>query len=385
MIKRLISLLYLFSLVIALRGEEIPSWAKGLKGPQLIPIIKNQIDVPNPIDESSVPSKLIEIETYAGKVLNRFTKSDFTITDIEEGKAGALKVFPDEWLYQGGASVPDYVKRDLHGMFLCDKEVIDFLIPSFVPGYPTKDLPDGMKTDKVGLYGEVKAGTDSRDAGVWEYPDPYKGELARAFLYVMVSYKQAMFYGGENAVDPFAPDYLIPEVARMVLEWNDAYPPSQREKERNALIKKIQGNSNPFIEYPALVSMVWDENFTEPGTGTGGITGPGDSQGEPDDNPGDNQGDTPGVEEPGVEDNVPGGDNDPDKDDKEEGELKAVYESGEGWIYLSSRYIPRSVSWKIDGKEYDGTRISVSSLDKGFHELEFHNAQKKGKIIIEIR
>lgn len=65
-----------------------------------------------------------------------------------------------------------------------------------------------------------------------ELDDALKGPVARAFLYMQLKYH-----------------FTIPQSQRLLYErWNRQYPPTKWERQRNQLIKNIQGDSNIYIE-----------------------------------------------------------------------------------------------------------------------------------------
>jgi endonuclease I len=43
----------------------------------------------------------------------------------------------------------------------------------------------------------------------------------------------------------------------MLLDWNELDPVSEAEIVRNDKIEVIQGNRNPFIDYPELADQIW--------------------------------------------------------------------------------------------------------------------------------
>ena len=52
----------------------------------------------------------------------------------------------------------------------------------------------------------------------------------------------------------------IPSAEERVLrEWNEQDPPDQIERERNELIQSVQGNRNPFVDFPHLAHRI--DNF----------------------------------------------------------------------------------------------------------------------------
>lgn len=70
----------------------------------------------------------------------------------------------------------------------------------------------------------------------FEPPLIHKGNVARSLFYFSVRYKIS-----------------IPKNEEDVLRrWNDLDPVDQEEMDRNNAIEKVQGNRNPFIDFPAL-------------------------------------------------------------------------------------------------------------------------------------
>lgn len=66
-----------------------------------------------------------------------------------------------------------------------------------------------------------------------EPPDPAKGVVARAYLYMDWAYDE----------------YQMSKQQRRVMEaWDAAHPPDGWECERNRRIRRVQGNGNPFVE-----------------------------------------------------------------------------------------------------------------------------------------
>lgn len=91
--------------------------------------------------------------------------------------------------------------------------------------------------------------------------DEYKGDFARAYFYIAACYgdsltwlekgepAQAMTNEGWQEFQPWLRDLL--------LEWHRLDPVSQKELDRAVEVNKIQGNRNPFIDYPELVEYIW--------------------------------------------------------------------------------------------------------------------------------
>lgn len=78
-------------------------------------------------------------------------------------------------------------------------------------------------------------------------PEAGKGILARAVLYFLARYPgEVGDHVRENG----------PEDLELFLEWHRMSPPTAYERRRNFLIQLLQGNRNPFIDYPELASKI---------------------------------------------------------------------------------------------------------------------------------
>jgi hypothetical protein len=57
---------------------------------------------------------------------------------------------------------------------------------------------------------------------------------------------------------------FTPTIAQVLLDWHRADPVSDKERCRADIISDIQGNRNPFIDYPELVEYIWGDNKSHP-------------------------------------------------------------------------------------------------------------------------
>ena len=111
---------------------------------------------------------------------------------------------------------------------------------------------------------------------IFEPADEWKGDLARIYFYMATCYEQQMpgwislgktdMLGG-NAYQPFA-SWCFP----MLLQWAANDPVSEKEQLRNDAIWLLQGNRNPFVDYPGLEDYIWGDlsevDFGYDGTAT---------------------------------------------------------------------------------------------------------------------
>lgn len=103
----------------------------------------------------------------------------------------------------------------------------------------------------------------------FEPDDEYKGDLARIYFYMATCYEPLIatwtsdMLGG-TSYQPFS-SWALP----MLMKWSEEDPVSRKETDRNAAIWRLQGNRNPFVDYPGLEEYLWgdlvDEGFSYDG------------------------------------------------------------------------------------------------------------------------
>lgn len=99
-------------------------------------------------------------------------------------------------------------------------------------GTPVKDV-------RV-ICGKSKKGKNAKGNTVFSPPDSHKGNVARAKFYFSIRYEKP----------------LSDDEEKTLRKWHKLDPVDEQERRRNEMIRDIQGNLNPFIEYPALVEKV---------------------------------------------------------------------------------------------------------------------------------
>ena len=139
--------------------------------------------------------------------------------------------------------------------------------------YPT----DGYVNQQRGNYsfGEVNNATwTSHNGGklgscksslgytgtVFEPIDEYKGDIARALMYISVRY-----YTEDNSwsTSGMTDKSVIKDWAiAMLLDWHNNDPVSEKEINRNNAVYGIQGNRNPFVDNPDYARMIWDPTWS---------------------------------------------------------------------------------------------------------------------------
>ncbi|MBP1673094.1 MAG: bsn 2 [Bacteroidetes bacterium] len=135
---------------------------------------------------------------------------------------------------------------------------------------PTDGKVNGMRSNYP--YGDVaspswtsqngsKLGTSAVSGytgTVFEPIDEYKGDFARIYFYMSVCYMDknlgvssypSMFVDGTGNLEPWA--------LAMLIQWSNQDPVSQKEINRNNAAYQLQGNRNPFVDYPELVGKIY--------------------------------------------------------------------------------------------------------------------------------
>lgn len=134
------------------------------------------------------------------------------------------------------------------------------------------------------LIGAPAAGYGGGASKVFEPADEYKGDFARAYLYILTAYDaipwktdkggEALYTITDGTID------LQPWAASMLLKWAAEDPVDDKELNRNEQIYGIQKNRNPFIDFPSLAEYIWGDRkgsaFTLEGNAADAVNRPAD-------------------------------------------------------------------------------------------------------------
>ena len=159
---------------------------------------------------------------------------------------------------------------------------------------------EGTSTCANHEYGRSGASTfsvplPSGGGSVYEVGDEYKGDIARAILYMVVRYADKAHCrlpdNAKNATSTLKSENAYPVTAwanttkdkvgqmfssslstnhglsdygkALLLKWHRQDPVSQKEIDRNNGVEAVQGNRNPFVDYPCLVEYLWGDHAGE--------------------------------------------------------------------------------------------------------------------------
>lgn len=166
------------------------------------------------------PVDVIQGELETRIVLNEVSGENGDILNIEH-------VVPQSWF---GKKEP--MKGDMHHLFYCEKNCNSFR--------GNKEYHDFLDfKPEAFLVSNVVEKCGMSEAGEFE-PEYGKGIVARATLYFLIRYPNKILPNFKNKIN-------IP----LLLQWHADFPPhSEYEKHRNQAIFELQGNRNPFIDFP---------------------------------------------------------------------------------------------------------------------------------------
>lgn len=142
--------------------------------------------------------------------------------------------------------------------------------------YAFGECANGTRHVNGNYHGKGKLGSSTFDGytsvgTVFEPDDEYKGDFARMYMYMAVRYKK----GNKNSItlnradgakmfnatdDNFGlTDYSV----ALLMKWHRLDTVSAKEINRNDGMEEIQGNRNPFIDYPILAEYLWGTKKNE--------------------------------------------------------------------------------------------------------------------------
>ncbi len=154
---------------------------------------------------------------------------------------------PKSW-WGGNTNTPAYV--DLNHLYPAEAQA----------NQKKSNYPLGVVTGTP-FYsnGMVKVGQGVNSGGakyVFEPNDEYKGDFARTYFYMVTCYQNMNWvttWQVMNGTYPSLQQWSI----ELLLKWHRQDQVSQKEIDRNEQVYKIQGNRNPFIDYPELAEYIW--------------------------------------------------------------------------------------------------------------------------------
>lgn len=127
--------------------------------------------------------------------------------------------------------------------------------------YPLGEISGNPSwTNGVTSVGTPVSGQGGGSSRVYEPLDRYKGDFARAFMYVFTVYDNISWKENTAWMYSTTDPLMFKQWARdLLIKWNDNDPVDEKELNRQEAIYKIQKNRNPYIDLPTLCHYIWGE------------------------------------------------------------------------------------------------------------------------------
>ena len=187
-----------------------------------------------------------------GYFIDRYSAESEWEMSTSQGAAGAgMNIehsFPKSWW--GKTEVQAY--KDLYNLMPCKSK-----INSTKSNYPMGKVVSG---DKGNGWTKVGKGTDGK--WYWEPADPWKGDFARGYMYMATAYQDYNWVGEQalQILQQGAYPTLQKWAYKLYIQWAKADKPDALEIKRNNDVAKIQGNRNPYVDFPNLMEYVWGDS-----------------------------------------------------------------------------------------------------------------------------
>lgn len=239
-----------------------------------------------PADLLKDPAKTDQVyDMYAN--INTFTKYYSDNDHTQTGGINREHCVPNSWW--GGESGNAIAYTDLHHLVPSDGAANNAKSNHPLGEYQsgmTLSWPTETKTNTNG-YTYVIADNTADHSGSWSHvwnttsstkvfepADEFKGDFARMYLYVVCAYEgdlnwqtedNTMFSNGTTSVAgaTYGHTEIAPWAKALLLKWHRQDPVSEKERLRNNAVQSIQGNRNPFIDYPILVEYIWGDSIAK--------------------------------------------------------------------------------------------------------------------------
>jgi hypothetical protein len=185
------------------------------------------------------------IDMYSNTVRKQTSFSAVTGMHIEHS-------FPKSWW----GAYPNNAYKDLFHLYPADasaNESKNNLPLGEVTGTPTFD--NGVT--KTGFNGFGTAYADK----CFEPANEFKGDFARSYFYIASVYENlAPLMQSPMVINSSTYPFWKPWAIDLLLKWNKQDPVSAKELTRIEAVYALQGNRNPFIDYPDLAEYIWGKD-----------------------------------------------------------------------------------------------------------------------------
>ena len=199
-----------------------------------------------------------------GTYLNRYSDLKF-----EVGERGSR---PKKDIKGTTNSKGDYIEMNIEHSFPkswwggTEGSIYNDLFNLYPSDNSTNSAKSNLVMDRVASvstddgYTKIGRGTNVSE-NVWEPIDTYKGDFSRGYMYMISAWQN---YKWVKVGLQFLDNNLYPTfkqwAADLYSEWCRLDVPDQIEIDRNEAVYRIQGNRNPYIDFPNLFEYLWGDS-----------------------------------------------------------------------------------------------------------------------------
>lgn len=197
--------------------------------------------------------------TADGHVRDRYSGETFAFKGRGESVSGMNieHSFPKSWW--GGSENNAY--KDLYNLMPCQTT-----INNHKSNYPMANVDVVWRGNGVTKVG-TRAGDPTTEVyRYWEPADQWKGDFARGYFYMATAYHNLTWSGnqGVRILTTGAYPTLKEWASDLYLEWSGDDNVDDIETTRNNMVERLQGNRNPFVDFPNLARYIWGDSVGEP-------------------------------------------------------------------------------------------------------------------------
>lgn len=188
-------------------------------------------------------------------VVDRYSQGTFYFGERGKSVSGMNieHSFPKSWW---GSSTSVNAYKDLYNLMPCESG-----INNTKQNYSMGVVATGDKGN-----GFTKVGKDASGTWVWEPADKWKGVFARGYMYMATAYQNLTWSGSAALASLVNGDYptLQPWASTLYIKWAKEHPIREEETTRNQTVSNLQGNRNPYVDFPNLMEYVWGDSIDQP-------------------------------------------------------------------------------------------------------------------------
>ncbi len=194
-----------------------------------------------------------------GYVRDRYSPDEFSFGSRGASVSGMNieHSFPKSWW--GGSENNAY--KDLYNLMPCQTT-----INNHKSNYPMANVDVEWRGNGVTRIGTRSGDPTSQDYRYWEPGDQWKGDFARGYFYMATAYQDFTWSGNQavRILKTGAYPTLQEWAYTLYLDWAKDDNVDQIETVRNNDVERLQGNRNPFVDFPNLARYVWGDSVGEP-------------------------------------------------------------------------------------------------------------------------